>query len=134
MYYEYTEDKNIHVPEPFKRIITPLFMADDPVITESNFSIHITEWDPGGQVDLHTHAGAMEAMYCMAGEGEVIINDEVKPFKPDTMIVAPPGINHMIKNTGTERLRVLCIFSPPVTGADLRDRAYKTVEAAKQQT
>ena len=131
MYYEYSEDKNINVPEPFKRIITPLFMADDPVITGTAFSVHITEWDPGGQVDLHTHADATEAMYCMTGTGEVIINDEVKPFKPDTMIVAPPGINHMIRNTGNERLRVLCIFSPPVTGEDLRNRALKTVEACQ---
>ena len=132
MYYQYSTDKNINVPEPFQRIITPLFMADDKVIRESNFSVHITEWDPGGKVDLHIHEDSMEAMYCMAGHGEVIINDERKPFDPDTMIVAPPGINHSIINTGTERLRVLCIFSPPVTGKDLRDRAYAAIEAAEQ--
>ena len=130
MYYVYDKKNGIPVPEPYKRVMTPLFMGDDDRITESNFSIHLTEWEPGHAIDEHAHEAGMEAMYCMSGHGVATVGGEEHPFEPDTMIVAPPGVPHRIANTGTELLRVLCVFSPPVTGASLRQRALEAVEAA----
>ena len=46
MYYTYDNCESIEVPAPFGRTITPMFMGDDKEITESNFSIHMTEWQP----------------------------------------------------------------------------------------
>lgn len=132
MYYEYKKNNSIEVPEPFKRYITPLFMADDPIITESDFSLHITEWEPGCRIDLHSHPDAMEAMYCISGEGRVNINGKEHSFTPGSMILAPPTIDHEIENTGTEMLRVFCVFSPPVKGEYLRKRAFAAVEESKK--
>ena len=132
MYYDYEKCEKIVVPAPFGRTITPMFMGDDPVITESNFSVHMTEWMPGCQVDNHIHEESMEAMYCISGTGIAQVNGEEHPFYPGAMIVAPPKVTHQITNTGTELLRVLCIFSPPNTGAELRNRAMQTVEAARK--
>ena len=131
MYYQYKKENSIEVPDPFKRYITPLFMADDPIITESNFSLHITEWEPGCKIDLHSHPDAMEAMYCMSGVGRVNINGEEHDFIPGSMIVAPPTILHEIENTGKEMLRVFCVFSPPVSGEDLRKRALSAIEESE---
>ena len=132
MYYVYDEKNSIKIPAPFGRVITPMFMGDDPVITESNFSVHMTEWEPGCQVDNHFHDTEMEAMYCISGSGIAQVNGVEHPFVPGSMIVAPPKVTHQIINTGTELLRVLCIFSPPSTGKALRDRAMKTVEEAEK--
>lgn len=132
MYYVYDEKNSIKIPAPFGRAITPIFMGDDDVITETNFSIHMTEWDPGCTIDEHLHDSAMEAMYCMSGSGIARVNGEDHPFLPHTMIVAPPGITHKITNTGTEKLRVLCVFFPPTTGAALRSRAIAAVEEAEK--
>ena len=74
----------------------------------------------------------MEAMYCMEGCGVAQVDGKEYPFVPGSMIVAPPGIQHKIKNTGDQLLRVFCIFSPPVTGESLRQRALEAVEAAKK--
>ena len=128
MYYKYDSKNAIAVPLPFKRYITPLFMGDDDVIKETNFSCHITEWEPGCEIDLHQHPAGMEAMYCMTGAGTCSINGEEKPFTPGCLIVAPPGIMHQIRNTGTEMLRVFCVFSPPVTGAALKQRAMEAMK------
>lgn len=128
MLYKYKLENSIEVPEPFKRYITPLFMADDPIITESNFSLHITEWEPGCKIDLHHHPMAMEAMYCMSGTGRVRINGEEHLFTPGSLIVAPPNVEHEIENTGQEMLRVFCVFSPPVTGQELRERALSVID------
>jgi len=133
MYYTYDPANSIHVSDPFRRIITPIFMGDDPVITDCSFSVHMTEWEPGCYVDNHFHEAETEAMYCIAGTGSVQVNGEEHPFFPGAMIVAPPGVTHQIINTGTELLRVLCIFSPASTGASLKERAQKTVDAAKAQ-
>ena len=132
MYYDYDKCESIVVPAPFGRTITPMFMGDDPVITESNFSVHMTEWLPGCQVDDHFHDDSMEAMYCISGTGVAQVNGVEYPFHPGAMIVAPPKVTHQITNTGTELLRVLCIFSPPNTAEGLRSRAMETVEAAKK--
>ena len=127
MYFRYQEKNSISVPTPFKRTITPLFMGDDDMIKESSFSVHVTEWMPGCQVDLHSHELSMEAMYCMAGNGIAEIDEVSYPFVTDSMIVAPPGVSHKITNTGDELLRVLCIFSPPITSQALRERALEAI-------
>ncbi|MCC2255275.1 cupin domain-containing protein [Ruminococcus sp. CLA-AA-H200] len=132
MYYEYKKENSIHIPAPYKRDITPVFMGDDDKIAETNFSIHLTEWAPGCTIDEHSHPDGMEAMYLMSGKGIAIVNGEEHEFRPDTMIVAPPGITHKIINTGDEVLRVLCVFSPPVTGKSLRERAMNAVDEAEK--
>jgi quercetin dioxygenase-like cupin family protein len=132
MFYEYKKENSIAIPRPYARKITPVFMGDDDKITETNFSIHLTEWEPGCTIDEHSHADAMEAMYLMSGHGIAIIDGVEHEFLPDTMIVAPKGISHKIINTGDDLLRVLCVFSPAVTGKDLRDRALSAVEEASK--
>ena len=124
MYYTCDERNKIEVPLPFKRYITPLFMGDDDKILQTDFSVHITEWEPGCEIDCHSHPSGMEAMYCMSGEGIAMVDKKEYPFIPGSMIVAPPGIEHMIKNTGKEMLVVFCVFSPPVTAEALKERAF----------
>ena len=133
MYYTYDEKNSIKVPAPFGRTITPMFMGDDDQITESNFSVHMTEWDPGCCVDNHFHDSSMEAMYCLSGTGIAQVDGVEYPFTPGSMIVAPPRITHQITNTGDELLRVLCIFSPPSTGKELKERALQAIEAAEKE-
>lgn len=134
MYYEYKKENSIQIPEPYKRKITPVFMGDDDMITETNFSVHLTEWEPGCEIDEHSHPDGMEAMYLMSGHGIAYIDGKEYEFQPDTMIVAPKGVSHKIVNTGNETLRVLCVFSPPVTGNSLRKRALQAVEQQDQDT
>ena len=132
MFYKYDPKNAIPVPEPYKRYMTPIFMGDDETITERNFPIHMTEWEPGCEIDEHSHPAAMEAMYCMSGKGECWINGEHHVFEPGCLMVAPPTISHKIRNTGDEMLRVFCVFSPPITGEGLRQRALEAVEESKK--
>ena len=132
MYYTFDRKNSIHVPAPFGRYMTPIFMGDDPVISDCAFSVHMTEWEPGCKVDNHTHEAATEAMYCMEGSGIAQVDGKEYPFFPGAMIVAPPHVTHQIINTGDTMLRVLCIFSPPNTAKGLRDRANQAVEAARK--
>ena len=127
MYYKYNSENSIRIPTPFNRAITPVFMGDDDKITDCAFSVHMTEWAPGCQIDAHSHDTQTEAMYCISGMGIAMVDGMEYPFVPDSMIVAPPKVIHQITNTGTELLRVLCIFSPATTAKGLRERAMETV-------
>jgi quercetin dioxygenase-like cupin family protein len=131
MYFKYDEKNGIHVPEPFKRVMTPL-MTSDLVDRELPFSVHFTEWEPGRRIDSHSHPDAMEAMYCLSGNAHAKIDGEWVEFVPGTMIVADKNEEHCIVNDGDELLRVFCIFSPPVSGEGLRKRAMAAVKEAKE--
>ena len=131
MFFKYDEKNGIHVPEPFKRVMTPL-MTTDQTERDIPFSVHITEWEPGRQVDMHIHEAAMEAMYCLSGNAHAKIDGQWVEFVPGSMIVADKNEEHCIVNDGNELLRVLCVFSPPVSGEGLRKRALEAVEKANK--
>lgn len=121
MFVQYDSGKSIPVPEPFKRIITPLYM-EEAGGGKLDFSIHMTEWEPGCRIEPHAHAAHTEAMYCVSGRGVARIGGREYDYLPDTMIVARPGERHEIINTGGEKLRVLCVYSPPIDLAFIRER------------
>lgn len=131
MYFAYDSGQAIHVEKPYQRVMVPYMMADTASIPLP-FSVHLTEWGPGSQVDEHAHGDAMEAMYCIAGHGIATVGTEEYELKANSMIVAAPGELHCIKNTGNEIMRCLCIFSPPTTAEGLRKRANDAVDAAKE--
>ncbi len=132
MYFIYDEKNGIKVPEPFNRVMTPM-MTTDTADRPIDFSIHMTEWAPGAKVDEHIHESATEAMFCISGHGVASVNGEEFDFTPLSMIAALPGEMHQIINTGTETLRVLCVFSPAVSGEGLKKRADDAVAKWKAE-
>ena len=127
MYFKYDKSRSIEVPYPFSRIMTP-FMTSDSATGKIDFSVHMTEWLPGTKVDDHKHDDATEVMFCISGHGKASVNGVEYDFCPDSMIAALPGEMHQIINTGDELLRVVCVFSPPVSAKGLKERADKAVE------
>lgn len=127
MYFKYDGKNAIKVPSPFERVMTPL-MVKDNVDLELPFSVHYTEWKPGCVIDTHVHENAMEMMLCISGKGRAMVNGEWFDLVPDSMIVADKNDEHSIVNNGDEMLRILCVFSPPISAKDLRDRAFAAVE------
>lgn len=129
----YDPEQSIPVPEPYQRTITPLYTAETAG-RMVDFSIHMTEWEPGCRIEPHAHPAHTEAMYCVAGRGTARIDGEECDYVPDTMIVAHPGVTHEIVNTGTETLRVLCVYSPPIDLDFIRERvAVAEKERAARQ-
>lgn len=131
MYFKYDESRGIQVDKPFRRMMMP-YMMPDTASCPINFSVHLTQWEPGSQVDEHAHPDAMEVMYCISGHGVASVGDETYEFCKNSMIAAAPGELHCIKNTGDKLLQAVCIFSPPVTGEELRRRAQDAVDAAQE--
>ena len=133
MFYQYDSANTFHVPKPFQRDLTPIFQAGDAQIPNAAFSVSMVEWDEGSFVDPHTHEKHMEAMYCIAGKGTAQIGDKMYELKPDTMVVAPVGVFHQLKNAGKEKLRVICIYSPAITSTEFLERAMEAVKKAESK-
>ncbi|MCI8649625.1 MAG: cupin domain-containing protein [Anaerotruncus sp.] len=132
MYFTYDLARGINVEKPYQRMMMP-YMMPDTASCPVNFSVHLTEWDPGSQVDEHLHEAAIEAMFCISGHGTASIGDQVYEFSENSMIAAAPGELHCIKNTGNEVLRCLCVFSPPMTASGLRQRAKQAAQTSEAQ-
>ena len=127
MFFTFDGAQSIHVPFPFQRVMTP-YMMPDTASCPIDFSVHMTELQPGAIVDEHIHKDGMEAMYCLSGRGSATVGDETYDFTPDSMVAAAPNEKHGLKNTGDQPMRMLCIFSPPVTADFLRKRASASME------
>ena len=67
---------------------------------------------PGLTSWLHSHAEAQEVWYVVSGSGRIRIGDEEAELRPDTIVVAPAGVEHQLFNTGTEDLKAIWLFTP----------------------
>ena len=73
----------------------------------------------------------IEANYVIEGEGEVenIATGEVFPLNPGTMYVLDKNEKHRLKSVTS--LRLVCVFSPALTGGETHDEDGSYLPAAK---
>jgi quercetin dioxygenase-like cupin family protein len=68
---------------------------------------------PGDKVrPAHSHPNGEEVIYIITGSGRVMVGGEVEAVKAGTTVLFPRGIVHMLHNTGTEEMKVVCFFAP----------------------
>ena len=69
-------------------------------------------FEPGQEHALHAHAGMDKVYHVLEGRGVFLLPDREAPMEAGSMLVAPEGVPHGIRNTGRERLLVLAILAP----------------------
>jgi mannose-6-phosphate isomerase-like protein (cupin superfamily) len=69
-------------------------------------------FEPGQQHALHAHGGLDKVYQVLTGRGEFLLEGRSIPMEAGVMLVAPEGVPHGIRNTGSERLVVLAILAP----------------------
>lgn len=77
-------------------------------------SVHRGRIEPGGEIFVHTHEVESETFYILSGQVECTMGDEKVPFLAGSCGFAPPGIPHGLRNTGTDPVELLAIFTPPL--------------------
>ncbi|ALS26360.1 L-ectoine synthase [Paenibacillus sp. 32O-W] len=93
------------------------------------FSLNDTIIKPGTET-LIWYKHHIEAVYCIAGEGEIHPEgDRAYPIRPGTLYVLDGHEKHYLR--AKSQLRMVCVFTPPLTGAEVHDEegAYPLVEA-----
>ena len=69
---------------------------------------------PGDKVrPAHSHPQGEEVIYIVSGSGRVLIDGQVSAVRAGCAVLFPQGKPHMLHNTGSEEMKVVCFFAPP---------------------
>ena len=76
-------------------------------------SMSLIEVQPGETVrPAHSHPNGEEAIYIISGSGRVMIDGIVEPVRAGCAVLFPQGQVHMLQNSGTGVMKVVCFFAP----------------------
>ncbi|NOY70436.1 MAG: ectoine synthase [Deltaproteobacteria bacterium] len=93
------------------------------------FSFHDTTIF-AGTTTLIWYKNHLEAVYCVAGEGELqlIETGEIFKIKDGTMYALNKHEKHYLR--AFSDMRMICVFNPPLTGKEVHDKegVYPLVE------
>jgi quercetin dioxygenase-like cupin family protein len=84
---------------------TTLFQSD-------RLLVGLNAFEPGQEHRLHGHTGMDKVYHVLAGRGVFLLEGREEAMAAGTMLIAPEGVLHGIRNTGDERLLVLAILAP----------------------
>lgn len=84
------------------------------------FSLHDTIIYPGTET-LIWYKHHLEAVYCIAGEGEVEVQGtgEIYQISAGTMYALDGHEKHLLR--ASTEMRMVCVFNPPLTGREVHD-------------
>ena len=72
----------------------------------------LNAFEPGQEHALHAHADMDKIYHVLEGEGLFLLENDQVSMRAGTTLVAPEGIPHGIRNTGSARLLVLAVLAP----------------------
>jgi mannose-6-phosphate isomerase-like protein (cupin superfamily) len=87
-------------------------MGKSTIFQSDRLLVGLNAFEPGQEHRLHGHAGMDKVYYVLAGRGVFLLEGREEPLAAGMMLIAPEGVLHGIRNTGTERLLVLAILAP----------------------
>jgi len=74
--------------------------------------VGLNAFEPGQVHELHSHEGMDKLYYVLEGDGLLLLEDRQLSMRAGELMVAPEGVPHGIRNTGTGRLLVLTVLAP----------------------
>jgi quercetin dioxygenase-like cupin family protein len=80
-----------------------------------NLTFGLAEFPGGTLAAPHVHTAEEEIIYILSSAGAIITEDQEIRLEPGVAVFIPPGLTHQIRVDGAEPLRLVTLFSPPVT-------------------
>ena len=74
--------------------------------------VGLNAFEPGQQHALHAHDGQVKVYHVLEGDGVFLLDGHELAMSSGDLLIAPEGVPHGVKNTGTSRLLVLAILAP----------------------
>lgn len=93
-------------------VYSPDKMGKSTLFQSDRLLVGLNAFEPGQEHKLHAHAGMDKVYYVVSGSGLFLLQGRDEPMSAGMMLVAPDGVPHGIRNTGSERLLVLAILAP----------------------
>ena len=80
-----------------------------------NLVFGLAEFPGGTLAAAHVHQSEEEIIYILSGEGAIIADAQETRLGPGVAVFIPPGLSHQIRADGDQPLKLVTLFSPPVT-------------------
>jgi quercetin dioxygenase-like cupin family protein len=93
-------------------VFRPDKMGKTTIFESPRLLVGLNCFEPGQEHALHAHTGLDKVYSVVAGSGEFLLEGRSIAMQPGSMLVAPEGVPHGIRNTGRDRLIVLAILAP----------------------
>jgi L-ectoine synthase len=108
-------EREVHAPNG--NWLSRRFVLDDD---RAGFSFHETLIKAGTETHI-CYRHHIEAVYCVAGEGEIedIKSGKVYPIKDGTLYLLNEHDEHFLR--GFSEMRLICAFTPPILGQEKHD-------------
>jgi len=90
----------------------PNKMGKSTIFESARLLVGLNAFEPGQSHALHAHAGMDKVYSVVEGEGVFLLEDRELPMRAGDLLVAPEGMPHGVRNTGSARLLVLAILAP----------------------
>jgi quercetin dioxygenase-like cupin family protein len=79
-------------------------------------SFNVVIIEPGNTVKpAHSHKNHEELIYIVSGAGEAYIDGTVSEVSAGSAVLFSKGSVHMLRNSGSEDMKVACFFTPAAT-------------------
>ena len=87
-------------------------MGKSTIFESPRLLVGLNAFEPGQEHALHAHAGQDKVYQVIEGEGLFLLDGRELAMKAGDLLVAPEGVPHGVRNTGSARLLVLAILAP----------------------
>jgi mannose-6-phosphate isomerase-like protein (cupin superfamily) len=87
-------------------------MGKTTLFESSRLLVGLNCFEPGQSHALHAHHGMDKVYKVLDGEGLFLLEGRELPMKSGDLLIAPDGVPHGIRNSGSARLLVLAILAP----------------------
>src|SRR5436305_14402816 len=89
------------------------WLINSDLLNAQHMSVCLIRVAPGEKVrPAHSHPNGEEAIHIITGSGRVMVEGEVGTVKAGSTVLFPQGSVHMLQNTGSEEMKVICFFAP----------------------
>lgn len=93
-------------------VYSPAKMGKTTLFASSSLLVGLNAFEPGQQHALHAHADQDKAYLVVEGEGLFLLDGRDLPMRAGDLMVAPAGVPHGVRNSGTGRLLVVAVLAP----------------------
>ncbi len=87
-------------------------MGKATIFRSQRIMVGLNCFEPGQEHKLHAHPEMDKVYHVLEGTGAFLLEDREVAMEPGVMLVAPEGVAHGIRNSGSGRLVVLAILAP----------------------
>ena len=93
-------------------VYAPGKMGKSTLFRSERVMVGLNAFEPGQSHALHAHEGMDKVYHVVEGRGVFLLEGREVPMQAGSLLVAPSGEPHGIRNPGPDRLLVLVVLAP----------------------